>query len=426
MVRCTACEVEGLLDIAALHDDNHRHSLTLGDSVVHDVLHLTLQHPAGLTLTHAMLQIQHRILLLAILILGRRINQSMAPLTKLRVGTVVVDATHLTMRNSHLRTVVVTLGTLGNFQATSLTVTTEVGLTGRIDEVDAIDIHKVIVEANRQWISDSHKAALTVRLHLIFLTANIYHDLTSLRGRYAEVGTALLVNLGGFIARDGILYGHSIGRNLNLLGNRHILGALGFETEVTGNSLSIAASQFTIACSIEVQAVRTIRAVVRRDDLTGMDGLGQFVNLLLTTNADALATSLNDVTYIKVYLFGLQLQVATEVLRHHTSPLGVTSIGLALVHQDTLDDTILLGLLGQLHQTLIGVVVVSGQHTLHPTWSLLLSILFDAIRQETLDINTTDSHMDDANSDVIGCRSHHRATKPVGRSQTRVWTTQGC
>ena len=57
--------------------------------------------------------------------------------------------------------------------------------------------------------------------------------------------------------------------------------------------------------------------------------------------------------------------------------------------------------LASVYQTLVGVVVVGGQHTFHPTWSLLLRIFLDAVGQETLDVDTTDSHMDDANLDVI-------------------------
>ena len=157
---------------------------------------------------------------------------------------------------------------------------------------------------------------------------------------------------------------------------------------MTGYGLTITATQLTIAGSIEMQAVGTIRAVVGRDDLRGMDSIGQFVNLLLAADADTFTTSLHDITNIEVHLLGFQLQVATEVLvhlLHHASPLGIAGIGLALMHQDTLDDTILLGFLGQSDQTLIGVIVVSSQHTLHPLWSLVLGIVFNTVGQEAFD-----------------------------------------
>ena len=81
-----------------------------------------------------------------------------------------------------------------------------------------------------------------------------------------------------------------------------------------------------------------------------MQRVRQFVNLLLAADTHSLALSLNNVAGIEVHLFRLQLQVATEIivhLLHHTSPLRITCIGLTLMHQDTLDDTILLSLLGQ-------------------------------------------------------------------------------
>ena len=159
-----------------------------------------------------------------------------------------------------------------------------------------------------------------------------------------------------------------------------------------------------------------------------MDGLGQFVDLLLATDADALTVSLNDISDIEVHLFGLQLEIATEILinlLHHTSPLRVAGIGLALMHQDTLDDTVLLSLLGQRDQTLVGVVVVSGQHALHPTRSLLVHVIGDAVGEEALDIDTTDSHVDNTDLDVLGQRSHKGTTEPVGWGQTRVRTAKG-
>ena len=135
-----------------------------------------------------------------------------------------------------------------------------------------------------------------------------------------------------------------------------------------------------------------------------MEGLGQFVDLLLTADADALAASLYDVACIEVHLLGLQLEVAAEVvvyLLHHASPLRIASVGLTLVHEDTLDNTVLLGLLGQRDQTLVGVVVVGGEHALHPTRGLGLHVVVDAVGQETLDVDTADGDVDDTDLDFL-------------------------
>ena len=74
-----AAATEGRLDVAALHDHNHRHGLALGNGIVHDVLHLALIHPAGFALAHAVLQVEHGVALLALLILGGGIDQGVAP-----------------------------------------------------------------------------------------------------------------------------------------------------------------------------------------------------------------------------------------------------------------------------------------------------------------------------------------------------------
>ena len=153
-----------------------------------------------------------------------------------------------------------------------------------------------------------------------------------------------------------------------------------------------------------MQTVRTVRTVIRRNDLCGVQRLRQFVDLFLTTDADTLATGLYDITGIEVHLLGLQLQVAAEViihLLHHTSPLRVAGVRLTLMHQDTLDDTVLLSLLGQRDQTLVWIVVVGSEHTLHPTRGLRLYIVVDAVGQETLDVDTADGDVDHTDLDVL-------------------------
>ena len=94
------------------------------------------------------------------------------------------------------------------------------------------------------------------------------------------------------------------------------------------------------------------------------------------------------------------------------------------MHQDTLNHTILLSFLGQCHQSLIWIIVIGFQHTLHPSRCFGLHIIVDAISQETLDINTANSHVNHTNLDILGQRLHHRTTEPVGRSQTRIGTTE--
>ena len=157
-----------------------------------------------------------------------------------------------------------------------------------------------------------------------------------------------------------------------------------------------------------------------------VDGLGQLLDLFHTADADSLAIGLYHLADEQWGLLRLQLQVAQHVVVHllyHTSPLGVASIGFTLVHQHTFDDTVLLGLLGQCDETLIGVVVVGGQHGNHPARGLL-HVAFDAVGQETLDVDTADGYMDDTYTDILRQGLDHRTAEPVGRCQTGIRTTE--
>ena len=157
-----------------------------------------------------------------------------------------------------------------------------------------------------------------------------------------------------------------------------------------------------------------------------MERQGQLVNLFLTTDADAFTASLDDVSGIEVHIFWFQFQVAAEVvvnLLHHACPLRIAGVCLALVHQDTFDDTVLLGFLCQCDQTLVGIVVVSLEHTFHPAWSFL-DVSGNAVGKESLDVDTADGNVDDADLDVFGQRSHKRTSEPVGGSKSCVGTAE--
>ena len=136
-----------------------------------------------------------------------------------------------------------------------------------------------------------------------------------------------------------------------------------------------------------------------------MNGLWQFVDLFLATNANTLSVGLHDITCKEGHILGLQLQVAAKGiihLLHLLGPVGITCIRLALVHQDTFDYTILLCLLGQGNQSFIGVVTVCLQHSLHPARSLGLHIVGNLAGHKALDLDTTHSHVDHTDLDVLG------------------------
>ena len=205
-----------------------------------------------------------------------------------------------------MRTVIIALRTLGNFKSASLTIGSKEGLRSWVNEVNAINIHEIVVETHRQRIGNSHKVALALRLHLVLLVANVNDNFLCLRRIDAEIGTTLRVNLRELIAGNSILASNSIGWYINLLnGNWQVSRTLGLETKMAGNSLTITATQLTITSSIEVQTVWAIGTTIRRDDLTGVNGLGQLINLFLTTDTNTLTIGLNDVTHIEVDLFRL-------------------------------------------------------------------------------------------------------------------------
>src|SRR6185369_2129059 len=64
---------------AIFHDHDHGFRLARGDQVIEDEVHLSLHGPAALILASAVLQIEHRISGVGIVIAGRRIDICLPP-----------------------------------------------------------------------------------------------------------------------------------------------------------------------------------------------------------------------------------------------------------------------------------------------------------------------------------------------------------
>ena len=170
------------------------------------------------------------------------------------------------MVDALLRTVVVALGALGYLNAASLTVTAEEGLGGGVDEVDASDIDEIVVEAHHQRVGDSHPAALAVGLHVVFLPTDVEHHLAGLGSHHTEIGAAVFAYLRELVAWDGGLGEDGIVGPVD--GLRHVdMGTYGLIAQETGDGLAVAAAQLAVAGGIEMQAVGTVGAAIRRDDL---------------------------------------------------------------------------------------------------------------------------------------------------------------
>ena len=71
------CRLAGsglLAEVAVGHDDNHRHTLSFGNEVVHDARHVAQVEPCSLVATTAMEKIEYRIFLVGLAISGRQIH----------------------------------------------------------------------------------------------------------------------------------------------------------------------------------------------------------------------------------------------------------------------------------------------------------------------------------------------------------------
>ena len=281
------------------------------------------------------------------------------------------------------------------------------------------------MEADNQRVGDCHEAAFAVRLHLILLVADVNHDFLGLRRMDIKIGSTLFINLRELVARNSRLSSHGILRHFNLLGNRH-LRTLRLVAKETAGRLAVATTQLTIARSIEVQAVGTIGASLGRDNLTSVNGLRQLVYLLVASDADALAIGLHNASHIERHLFWLQFQVAEQMVidvLHLLPPLRVSRVRLALMHQDAFDDAILLSLLRQSNERLVGIIVVVGEYARHPCGNLL-QVALDAIGHETFYLDAANSHMNNANLNVLRQRSHKSTAKPISRRQARIGTAK--
>src|SRR5690606_32940378 len=71
----------GLRRVQVVHHDDHRDGLPLGDQVVEDDVDVALPVPAGLVLTPAVEQVEHRIASAGVrVVVGRRVDVGAAPL----------------------------------------------------------------------------------------------------------------------------------------------------------------------------------------------------------------------------------------------------------------------------------------------------------------------------------------------------------
>ena len=151
------------------------------------------------------------------------------------------------MGNALLGTIVVTLWSLRNLDASGLAVAAKESLCRRVNDIHASDIDKVVMESHHQGVSDGTPYALLVTTHIVLLATDVYLHAMSLWGVHTEVGTTLAVNLGELVARYGGLSNLGISRN----GKRRTY----LIAQQRQHLLAIATAKLTVAGSIEVQLV---------------------------------------------------------------------------------------------------------------------------------------------------------------------------
>ena len=118
------------------------------------------------------------------------------------------------------------------------------------------------------------------------------------------------------------------------------------------------------------------------------------------------------------------LQVAID-LAHLLAPLVIVGIGLALMQQDALDDTVFSGRLRHREQALVGVAAILIEDAVHPVALLLGNQRSVFVLVEEGDGTAFYGHRHDADAHTVGHDIEQRAPEPVGRPQVGIGPAEG-
>ena len=199
---------EAVAAVAVVHHHDHRDALAGGDAVVHDVGHVALLVPAALVLAHAVLQVQHRILLGALLIFGRSID--IAGADRLLDVAPVLALAHLAVRDGRVESVVRGhFRLLGNLDAARLLAAAVEGLAVGVVHADAVHQERIVVEAHHQRVRRAGPDPLLILREGIFLVADVHLYVRRRRRGNLEGGASLGIHagilLGGDVGGSGCL-----------------------------------------------------------------------------------------------------------------------------------------------------------------------------------------------------------------------------
>ena len=140
-------DLAGAPRVAVGHHDDHRLAASRRDQVVEDEVRASLADPAGLVLAAAVLQVEHRVARLRLLVVVRReVDERVAPgAGHLRV---VPDLAHLAVR--HVLDVVVVDARLGDLDGARVLAAAEERVAALVVHLDAVDDQRVVVQAGRE------------------------------------------------------------------------------------------------------------------------------------------------------------------------------------------------------------------------------------------------------------------------------------
>ena len=190
---------------------------------------------------------------------------------------------------------------------------------------------------------------------------------------------------------------------------------------------SVAAAKHTIAFGSEVQLVEVFGAGARTDCVSVFNHFGQTVDKRVVSRAGAATVRVDNLASQQRNIVGVQVQVFHKVVVNrfnHTQPLFLTSVGLALVQQNAFNHaTLFLCDFSHINKTLIGVVVVCGEHSNHPLGTFF-AISGNAVFHKCLDIATANGNVYHADTYVFGQVLNHCATKVVDRCKASVFAAE--
>ena len=124
--------------------------------------------------------------------------------------------------------------------------------------------------------------------------------------------------------------------------------------------------------------------------------------------------------YEQRYVFCLQIQILQDVVinsLYSVRPVGIAVVGFALMQEDALDNTLLLGYFCQFYQSGVWISVVLGCKVLHPV-GLFLEISLIGTLIEEVDAGSAHGHGDGSHLDAVWQVIHHLSSEIVNRSQS--------